>query len=191
MKVVKIKGAPYEMGVQYGQQCKKDIKTFVRLLYLMASRMSMPDMEAVHPRFWYIFPAILRIRKKKQELRSLINKHEVWVMKYYPDAIEQIRGIAEGAEVRYEDALLLNTLAEYTYGLHHCSAWSACGKATKTGEPFLGMHSDEEKGVSKYEIILQVEPDNGYKYMGTALPGSMLLGGAMSKESTCKAGGFV
>ena len=151
MKVVKIKGAPYEMGVQYGQQCKKDIKTFVRLLYFMASRMSMPDMEAGHPKSWYILPALLGIRKKKKEFRALTSKHEEWVMKYYPDAIEQIRGIAEGAEVSYEDVLALNVLTEYAYGLHHCSTWSACGETTKTGEPFLGMHSDEEKGVRKYE----------------------------------------
>lgn len=85
----------------------------------------------------------------KKKFRSLTNKHEEWIRKYYPDAIEQIKGIAEGAEVSYEDVLSLNILTEYTYGLHHCSAWSACGKATKTGETFLGMHSDEEKMASK------------------------------------------
>ena len=182
MKVVKIKGAPYEMGVQYGQQCKKDIKTFVRLLYFMASRMSMPDMEAGHPKSWYILPALLGIRKKKKEFRALTNKHEAWVEKYYPDAIDMMQGIAEGAEVSYEDVLVLNILTEYAYGLHHCSTWSAIGDATLTGEPFLAMHSDEEKGVRKYEIILQIEPDNGYKHIGTALPGTLLLGGAMNEK---------
>ena len=182
MKLVKIKGTPYEMGLQYGQQCKKEIKTFVRLLYMMVSRMSMPDMKAVHPKFWYIFPALFRLKNEKKKFRSLTNKHEEWVKKYYSDAIEQIKGIAEGAEVSYEDVLVINILTEYTYGLHHCSAWSACGKATKTGEPFLGMHSDEEKGVSKYEIILQVEPINGYKYIGTTLTGTILPAGAMNEK---------
>jgi len=182
MQVVKLKGAPHEMGIQYGQQCKKGIKTFTRLLYFMASRMSMPDMETGYPKSWYILPALLGIRKKKQEFRALTNKHEAWIEKYNPDAIEIIKGIAEGAEVSYEDVLVLNILTEYAYGLHHCSTWSAIGDATKTGETFLGMHSDEEKGVRKYQIILQVEPDNGYKYMGTALPGTLVLGGAMNEK---------
>ncbi len=182
MKVVKIKGTPYEMGLEYEKQCKKEIQTFVKFVYFMATRMSMSDMESGNPKFWYILPTLFRFKKEKKKFRSLTTKHEEWIEKYFSDALEQIKGIAEGAEVSYEDVLFLNIAAEYTYGLHHCSAWSTCGTATKTGEPFLGMHSDEEKGVSKYEIILQAEPDNGHKYIGTMLPGTLSLGGAMNEK---------
>ncbi len=37
MKEVTLKGTFYEMGKQFGEACKKNIKTFAKMTYLMAS----------------------------------------------------------------------------------------------------------------------------------------------------------
>ncbi|NPE09873.1 MAG: hypothetical protein GNW80_16455 [Asgard group archaeon] len=187
MKTIEIKGSPFEMGVEYGKQCKKEIKSLLKFIYLLITRASMPDFKTGRMRIYYIIPTFFTTKKKKRNLYSTIKKHEDWIKSYFPDSIEFMKGISEGARVNYEDILYLNILTELSYALYHCSSWSAVGNVTETGEPFLGMNSDEEKIMSRYEIILHIEPKNGNKIIGTVIAGTILFGAAMNDKGLAAA----
>ena len=47
-------------------------------------------------------------KKDKNKWRALAKEYEKEIMKYHPDAIEFMKGIAEGAALPYIDILTLN-----------------------------------------------------------------------------------
>ncbi len=42
MEEITLRGTSYDMGVQYGAACKKEIKTFANMAYLIASLAKKP-----------------------------------------------------------------------------------------------------------------------------------------------------
>ncbi|MFC1981477.1 C45 family autoproteolytic acyltransferase/hydrolase [Chloroflexota bacterium] len=104
---------------------------------------------------------------------------------YHPDAIEFMKGIAEGADIPYIDVLCLNNATE---NIITCSAWGASGKSTLNGEPIIAMNADEEPMVQKYETFLDINPDKGYRYKVTALSGWVGYNHGMNEKGLAFAG---
>jgi isopenicillin-N N-acyltransferase like protein len=106
-------------------------------------------------------------------------------MKYHPDAIDFIKGIAEGADLPYMDVLALNISTE---NMITCSAWGAAGNSTLNNEPLIGMNADEETAASKYYHFLHINPDKGYRYKVTALSGWAGFNHGMNEKGLSWAG---
>ncbi len=87
---VSISGAPYERGVQYGQQAQDRVRLSVKLYGGALSEMGYSDAE----------------RSK------LINDFVPEIEGFAPHYIEEMRGIAKGAEVDFEDIVMVNARTE-------------------------------------------------------------------------------
>ena len=168
MKELKLKGSFFEIGVQYGKECKKEIKSFAKMAYLMASLAKKPGSQPFNPNMWQFIPTYFTYKKEKPKWQNLAMQYEKEIVKYHPDAIDFMKGIAKGTELPYIDILTLNIATE---NIITCSAWGAAGSSTLNNEPLLGMNADEEPMTQKFEKFLDIKPDKGYNYKVTALVG--------------------
>lgn len=168
MKKLTLNGSFYEMGEQYGKACKKEIKSFTKMSYIMVSLGKKPGSQPFNPNMWRFPQTLATYKKEKAKWQGLAKQYEKEVLKYHPDAIDFIRGIAKGTGLSYIDVLALNVATE---NMITCSAWGAAGKSTLNNEPLIGMNADEETMASKYYHFLNVKPDKGYRYKVTALSG--------------------
>lgn len=168
MKEINLSGSFYEMGVQYGIECKKEIKTFSKGAYLMTSLAKKPGSQPFNPNLWYFIPTFLTYKKEKSKWQTLAKEYEKEILVYHPDAIEFMKGISQGTDLPYIDILSLNIATE---NIITCSVWGASGKSTKNNEPLIAMNADEEPMTQKFENFLNIKPDKGYHYKVTALAG--------------------
>jgi len=185
MKIVKIKGTPYEMGLEYGKQCKKEIGYSLSIFYLYGALSLTPGYRSGHPKILEMLPTFFTYKRKKSELRSVAKKYEEMIQQYRPEMIEEMQGIAKGAEVDYQDILYINAFPEVVDG---CSVLLACGKASSNEETILGMNTDEMKRTQKTQVILIAEPDDGAKYIGTTFAGIVGLFQGMNQNGLVMAG---
>jgi predicted choloylglycine hydrolase len=179
MKIVKLKGSYYDMGLSHGQQLKSEIQSMVRYLGFGAIRMSMPDTRQGKMLFRYHIQAVIRRKLIKTELLELTTWYEKQLERYFPRLLDEIAGISTGAEVRDEDILIANFLGEI---VNSCSIWAACGEATITGETLLGMNSDEEKESTHWEIIKILEPEDGHKVIANGMAGTVWLASGINER---------
>lgn len=168
MKEITLKGSFYEMGVQYGKECKKEIKKFTFLTRMMAAVSEGEGRDFFRPK-WYHFPgAFLNLRKQHKQYKNIALEFETNIDKYYPEILDMIKGMAESTKIDYKDILFMNCITEYSL---KCSAMGAAGSTTLKGSPLLAMNADESKFVQKYEVLLNINPDNGYSYKAVFLAG--------------------
>jgi hypothetical protein len=168
MKTITLQGSFFEMGKQYGQTCKKEIRSFAKMAYVMASLSKKPGSQPFNPNMWRIIPTLLTYKKDKSRWQALAKQYEKEIMKYHPDAIDFMEGISQATGLPYIDVLALNVSTE---NMITCSAWGAAGKSTLNNETLLGMNADEETSASKYYHFLSINPNQGYRYKVTALSG--------------------
>lgn len=168
MKKITLTGSFSEMGRQYGTACRKEIRTFAKMAYIMASLSKKPGSQPFNPNMWRFVPTLLTYKKEKSRWQDLAKHYEKDILKYHPDAVDFMKGIAKGAELTYPDVLALNVATE---NMVTCSAWGAAGSSTTNNEPLLGMNADEETTAGKYYHFLNFQPDKGYRYKVTALSG--------------------
>ncbi|MFC2069257.1 C45 family autoproteolytic acyltransferase/hydrolase [Chloroflexota bacterium] len=168
MREITLKGTFYEIGKQFGQACKKNIKTFTKMAYLMASLAKKPGSQPFNPNLWYFIPTYFTYKKEITKWQALAKEYEKEIIEYHPDAIEFMKGIAVGADIPYIDVLSLNISTE---NIITCSLWGASGKSTVNDEPIIAMNADEEPATQKYETFLDISPDKGYRYKVTAFSG--------------------
>jgi len=185
MKKLTLKGSFYEMGQQYGIQCKKDIKSFAKMSYIGASLSKKPGSQPFNPNVWQIVPTLLTYKRDKSKWQKVAKQYEKEIQKYHPDAIDFMKGIASGADLRYIDVLALNITTE---NMITCSAWGAAGSSTLNNEPLIGMNGDEETTMSKYYNFLEINPDKGYRYKVTTLSGWAGFSHGMNEKGLSWAG---
>ncbi len=168
MKKLILQGSFYEIGKQYGKQCKKEIRSFTKMSYIISSLSKKPGSQPFNPNMWRFIPTLLTYKKEKSKWQGLAKQYEKEILKYHPDAIDFMKGIAEGAELPYVDVLALNISTE---NVITCSAWGAAGNSTLSNEPLVGMNADEETMAGKYYHFLDIKPNKGYRYKVTAISG--------------------
>ena len=129
--IIKLKGSTYEMGVQEGKQ-----------IYNIMHK---------HP---FLLPFIDNHFKKgfitKEDAFKKAYQYANIIEKYYPEYIDEIKGLGEGAKCGYEYALLHNlrrfilTQNLDNYVAVECSGFVATGDATKDGKA-IAAHNDDFK----------------------------------------------
>jgi len=166
MPIVFLSGSDYEMGFQYGQQVGDMI-------------------ERRKDAFW----ASSLQTSTREDLDHDLRAIQLYAKEFTPEAIDEMKGIADGAteagyDVSYADLLLLNSwlpdreshpfppAAEGevvpTKGCSVCSAW---GTATKTGQ-LIGMDTYDE-GDALFQLILVAFPDEGNNFISGAHAGEI------------------
>ena len=119
----------------------------------MASLSKKPGSQPFNPNLWQLLPTLLTYKKELQKWQNLALGYEKFIEAYHPDAIDFMKGIAEGSDTPYIDILALNIATE---NIITCSVWGATGTSTLTGETYIGMNADEETATQKFELFLDL-----------------------------------
>jgi len=143
--VLHLRGTPYERGYQHGtllkEQIQKNIATFIE-----------------KPQS----PTPGRLEEFSKNLPTL--------MSYIPTHFyEEMRGLAEGAEVPLSKIVALNLFPE----MFHCSGITVSGEASKNGDLYHARVLDYSIGKNLQETaVLQiVEPDEGKAFLNVSYAG--------------------
>lgn len=164
LDVFDFKGTFYEIGCQYGEACRERIKDTVELWVGM--------IKGYHP------------EADKKEMVSIAQTF-LEPYKDEPDLLDQIKGIAEGSEVSFEEIVLIQVavqLVEYFPKLRKlggCTSFAATGEATKNGETIIGQNWDWVPGSEP--ILIRVHPTKGPRFLGYTLPGMFTILGINSE----------
>ncbi len=151
---ITISGEPFDRGLQHG--------------YLLANQF-----KHIHTVLTFIVKHTFNVSLSEytQTCVKLITPN---IAKYHPEFLEELKGIAKGAKVSLEFLVAWNSLLSmYSYyentGLsegHRCSAFIACGNATKDGKIVMAhnTHSDYASGPLA-NIVMRVVPAKGHSFV--------------------------
>lgn len=188
MREIVLRGSYREIGRQYGRACRWQVKLFTKMVQVMRALAERPGASFFDPRYSYlplVLPGFFRNRRRyRAEARGYVDT----IRTFYPEALEMLEGMAEGARTHLDDLLFLNAAAEASL---HCTAVAAAGKETASGEPVLAMNADETKGTERFEIMLDFRPDSGYRYQVCAMTGVLYYNFGMNEKGLTLASTFL
>jgi len=156
--VIKIRGKPAEMGLQHGKQTKDLIQKTVK-------------------GSWAAFPGILGI--SKDEISQEIQQYGEKIKQCHADFGPEMEGIANGADVSYDDIVFLNSQinmlvmhgGEKALSSLLCSSFAAWGKATRNGNVVAGHNDDGARATDQFLVLLEGKPDRGHRFWIPIVPG--------------------
>jgi hypothetical protein len=163
---ITISGEPYERGFQHGYLLSDQFKNIHKVLSFIVKT---------------FFNKSLADYTK--DCSSLITPN---IKKHYPEFFEEIKGISMGAKVPIDFIVAWNSLLSmYSYYNNNnhsnknkrCSAFIACGNATKSGEIVLAhnTHSDYATGPLG-NIVMRVIPTTGHSFVMQTYAGYIASG---------------
>jgi isopenicillin-N N-acyltransferase-like protein len=133
---IQVSGTPYEMGVQHGEQCEARIHRFLDMLTSGHAREE--------------------ILKRTDAFAPLFEK-------YVPQRVEEVRGLAKGSKISFQEALLLQIRGEIggVKSEEACTAFVIGPSLTASGEILVGQNSDMTKEMESVGIVLHATPKEG------------------------------
>ena len=146
LKTITVSGNGYERGYQHGHQMKKEIAELMLLWKKdLEQNIHMPADTFIH-NFLAATNFIPSIKK------------------YTPDILDEVRGIAKGADQSFNDMLAFQLVDEYWVYAdkmsndtihHHCSD---IGVPAKNGRPaYVSQNMDLDAWMDGYQIILHIQ----------------------------------
>lgn len=163
-----ISGKPYEMGFQHGTAFKPQIKALIDKLYDLMRQ---------------YFPTI----SGRSQFLDCSKKFVPYAEESAPHLMEEMRGIAEGSEVKFEEIFALNSIVEMAYSageflkLYGCTAFAVTEEGTANNSPIMGQTQDWWVPFSEHFVLLRMKPSHGPEIMMTTLTGMVGLVGRNSE----------
>src|SRR5207244_403118 len=102
---------------------------------------------------------------------------------FAPEQVEEIKGVAAGAEVSFATALLVNVRGEVgvfdreTNAAGGCTAFAAGRGATADGSVLIGQNQDQGEFGQDLVVILRIAPDRGPHMLIATFGGLLGYGG--------------
>lgn len=154
--VIRLVGTPRQRGLQRGALMRDMISRRVtRILEAYA---------ALGPR-----PVLLR----------LANEAEAAIARRHPRVLEELRAMAEGAELAWDDLRIASLVRTVGFqaaigskvNLDDCLCVVASKGATRDGRPLLGKNADYVTSVSTTDdlFVMEVIPDRGFAHVGVGV----------------------
>ena len=145
-RYVKVKGTARERGYQFGVQMKEQIIT---------NYINQTEYYKNKEQFDY----------KKWE--KMAERYVPMIEKWAPEVLEEMRGLAEGAEMEFDQILALTTAYEKSFARDQvsdkCTAFLAAPCATKDGKVIVGQTNDECFREWLYQLDVVVHHQEGKK----------------------------
>ncbi len=135
--LVEVSGTSYEMGYQHGAQAANLIQRYLLLIERLTK-----------------LPRAVLCRNAMTFLPR--------IQALSPALVEEIRGLAAGAALSFEEAVLCQARAEAgRVAEGGCTAFALIGSATADGQPLAGQNQDLEPEYADVAILLHVKPSDG------------------------------
>jgi len=142
--LIKVAGSPYEMGYQHGQACEDRIRRFIQLI---------------------IEGATGGDSTRRQDVLNRTKVFQPLFEEYCPNLVEEVRGLAVGARISFEEALLLQIRGEINSVRAECTAYVISKEGTASGEIIIGQNSDMTPIMEELGIVLHLTPEKGTNIM--------------------------
>jgi len=109
---------------------------------------------------------LLWIERLTRKPRDLLCANAMALLPYIedlsPEYVREIRGLADGAGISFEEAVLCQVRAEAAgSGAEACTAFALKGEATADGSVLIGQNQDLEPEYADVAILLRVRPSDG------------------------------
>jgi isopenicillin-N N-acyltransferase-like protein len=159
LKVVEVSGSHYEMGFQYGKAC--------------------PEISTILDLTCQLFGG----NEKTKDIQDrYVPIYLPYLQNYAPEIMEEMKGMADGADVNFHDIMLLNITYEISVPsvMGGCTSFAAMGKATSGGGLISGQNIDHIEPWLEHMILLKMKPEDGPDVMAVTAPGCLTLAGINS-----------
>lgn len=153
IRIVELRGTPYEMGYQHGVKLKEEIQYFSHKIERLI-----------------IYNFILKTAKELEKE----------ILKTYPEfknLVEEMKGISDGAEVPYENILFFNLIDEIVLNYYWKIPVSSCSAfvfRNKDGNLIIGRNLDYGVFVKELPlcpVIFKYYPKKGNPFISISFPG--------------------
>jgi len=143
MPLVEIAGPPRERGREYGEQARATIERSIA---------------------WYSEQFTATASLSWETVLANARRWEPFVESYLPEAIDEMKGIAEGSGRTYEEILALNGRGELSSGnpflddaAEGCSSYSILPEAAGDGHAYCGQNWDWRSAILDTVVMLKIE----------------------------------
>jgi hypothetical protein len=153
--VLHVKGTPYEIGYQQGALLQDEIRELVRFLFDVKAKELKLDI------------AGLRVKPDPKVLIAAIAESQRAFVP--PRYFEELRGVADGSGVAYDEVVVANFIPE----LFHCSGFAVSGKATKDGTLYHGRILDYgcDWKLQEHAVLTVAEPTGKVPFVNVTYAG--------------------
>ena len=135
--LVEVAGSSYEMGRQHGAQAAPLIQKYI--LWIEKST-----------------------GKSRRQLGRQALEFAPFIRSLSPTLLEEVEGLAAGAQISYEEAMLCQTRgAAASVQGEGCTAFALTGTATAAAQPLAGQNQDLPPEFADLGIVLHLKPDDG------------------------------
>ena len=144
--VISVKGKPFDRGRQYGSQAREQIRQNVELYFDLWNAL------------WGARrPEVLKLSKR---LVPVIGGYDA-------DILEELEGVAKGADLSIEEIVALNARYELVFSQGStpqpvrggCTSIAALPQITKSSHTFLGQNWDYKSRFQELSVILEIEQE--------------------------------
>ncbi|MBI3461812.1 MAG: peptidase C45, partial [Planctomycetes bacterium] len=151
--VLHVKGTPYEMGFQHGALLKDHIRANQHYLFEVKGKEAEFDMLGAKLGAKQVIGAIVSVQRRHIP----------------PRFVEEMEGLAAGAEFPVQDALIANFIPE----LFHCSGFAVMNSATKDGTLYHGRVLDyaTDWRLQEHAVLVVAEPEGGIPFVNVTYAG--------------------
>jgi isopenicillin-N N-acyltransferase-like protein len=153
---VEMRGTPHEMGLQHGDQCAALIR----------------DVVAHYGRY----------QAAGEEVRAAIQSIRATLEAEHAPLLEEMQGIAAGAELPFEDILNLNTVFDAKGDISSPGPrCTAIGLPQTPDGPLVAKTDDVGLDERAYEVCVRGQPDQGRNFICYAFAGSVWNQGGINE----------
>lgn len=154
-------GTPYDMGKQYGEKARAQIRGGVQ-------------------GYKQMFTGRLGVDWEKAKRRAMA--YVPLVESTFPALVEECKGIADGAGVDFDDIMLLNCRYEILKfpNANECTSFAVLPEASDGSTTFVGQNWDYRAGIIDNVVVMRTEEPDGTRIIGLAEAGQVIRNGMNS-----------
>lgn len=153
LPLVEVAGSPREMGRQFGEQLRDQVREYSEMWLATAAR---------------------RSGLSRDELLRPMGGFIRVIEDYAPHLAEEVRGVAEGACIPEAEAFSIQIRMELLYAgppPPSCTTFALTGDRTATGQTIVGQNVDLAPSVERFGLILKMKPDDAPAVLMYTSPG--------------------
>ena len=165
---ITLRGSPFEIGKQYGRAARQRI-----VQHLANQKAIITGLHPEDPQWWVA------------EARSYLPFYEDLA----PHLLEEMEGLARGAELSFNDILLLNLRDEVVstraIASEACTSFGCSGALTRSGEPILGQTKDTAAVSADLYVVMAMYQKGRPDLLQMAYAGEVAAFGLSSAGMSC------
>lgn len=147
--IISLSGNPYRIGYEHGKAARSAIKHNVQFYFS----------------FWNYFSGVTR-----KQILAAATKFVPHIKKLDSELLEELKGVAEGSEMKFEEIVAINSRWELNYAytpttptkaaMDGCTACAVTAEASQDDHTFIGQNWDYKQGLEDTCVLLLIHQDN-------------------------------